>query len=100
MNGAPPVAVPVGTPPLTIDDCCWTQSSNKIAFDRTGSHMVSGLLSITIPFPVGGRCLLYVYWRVADQPCVGGSVYWRSRAWMPATGVEATALASASSVLA
>jgi hypothetical protein len=54
---------------------------------------------MTVPLPDGGRCRLSEYWRLSDQPCVGGSEYCRLRALTPATGVDPTAFASASSGL-
>src|ERR1700741_4750999 len=51
------------------------------------------------PFPVGGRWRFSLYRKLSDQPWVGGSEYWRLRPETPATGVEATELARASSGL-
>src|SRR5687767_2334227 len=53
-----------------------------------------------MPLPVGGRCRLELYVSVACQPRVSGTEYWLFLADIPATGVDATRFASASSGLA
>src|SRR3954465_9587230 len=66
----------------------------------TGAHCVwKKFESRIVPLPVGGRCRLEEYVRVADQPWVLGTEYCRLRAVMPATGVAATRFANASSAL-
>src|SRR6266513_340742 len=69
-----------------------------MSFASNGAHWVAKSVELRItPFPVGGRCRLDVYWSDADQPCPSGIPYWRLRVVIPATGVDATRFANASS---